>query len=216
MKRKLLIILFFIPAALFSFELDPGIAPDFDPSGLDAKAQRAGFFMKEYSKDGVPHLHAESDYHAAVQLPLNSLAEILSDYENHDLVFSRIISTEDLEPEAGSFERHRQKVHNSAKFLGIGEEYIYINNIAVERYDEDEFFLHWMLERCLKGNFTAHEGFWYLKSLEAEEESPVTYIRMKAETVFENPLPFQELVMNLFTDSETSKVFKELYIAAAE
>lgn len=208
----LLIISSTVPA--FSFDMDPGIATGTDPADLNENAKRIYFSIDKYSDDGFDFLHAESDYHAVAKLDLNSLAVMLSKYDDNESIFSRIIDTEDLEPEKDLTVPHRQRVHNAAKFLGIGEEYIYITVIAVEKWNEDEFVMHWDLTECELGNFIGHEGYWYLKRLDPVGNKPRTYVRMKAETLFKDPIPFQETVMNLFTDSETKKVFKELYRAS--
>ena len=198
----------------FSFEMDPGIASGTELSDLNRNASRINFSIDKYSQGIYDFLYAESDYHAVSESDMEAMALMLTKYDDNESIFSRIIDTEDLEPEKDLTVPHHQRVHNAAKFLGIGEEYIYKIVIAVEKWTDNEFVMHWVLSECELGNFTGHEGYWYLKRLDPVGNKPRTYVRMKAETLFKDPIPFQETVMNLFTDSETRKVFKELYRAS--
>lgn len=220
MKNRLSITLFLIlplflfPISIFAFELDAGIVSGTDMAQLSQKAERVKFSSEEYDQDGKLYLYAESDYHAVADLPLQAMADKLSNYEDTDQIFSRIVETRDLSPGLAVTELHTQKVHNRTKYLGIGLEWKYTNEISVLKYDENEFIMHWVLTDCEEGNFAGHEGFWYLKKLEPADGSPRTYVRMKSDSLFTDPLPLQRKAMHMFTDAETRKVFKELFNAA--
>ena len=147
---------------------------------------------------------------------MDEVIDILTDLDRGGEVFSRVVDTIDLEPNKSLTVPHMQRVHNRASLLGISEEYIYTITMTIENRTENECLIHWNLVDCELGNIIGHEGYWYLKSLDSPNPTPLTYVRMKADTLFINPIPFQELAMKLLTDSETNKMFKELHTAAAK
>ncbi|MDC7126127.1 MAG: hypothetical protein PQJ46_11210 [Spirochaetales bacterium] len=197
---------------LYSFDINNKIADTPSIDGLRKTAKRIEYKLNKYEKNDEEYLSAISDYHAVFDLPLCSLAKVISDHENGDKVFKRLVETSDLNPNDDLSVPHRQRVYNSAKFMGVGADYIYTTIVDVEKYTEDVFIMSWKLVSCEIGNFESYNGFWYLKKLDPDKDGHCrTYVRLYAETVFNNVIPMQDVVMNMFTDSETRDVFRSLY-----
>ncbi len=194
---------------------DLGIYPAADITLLSEKAEEAEFHTRVYDEDGEQKIDAVSDFHAVFELDIDTLSAIIPDHDNGEKIFSRMVDTVVLNPEDDLSVPHRQRVHNSVKFLGIGSDYIYTTRLTVERPSEYEFAMRWVMTDCEEGNFEDYSGFWYLASLPpADDGKPRTYVRLRAETTFCNLVPFQDLIMNMFTGGETVDVFNSLYKAA--
>ena len=126
-----------------------------------------------------------------------------------------MVEAVDLNPEDDLSVPHKQRVHNSVKFMGIGSDYIYISRVNIEKYTDAEFSLSWVMLEIEEGNFEEYEGFWYLKKLPPGDTGcPRTYVRLRAETTFKDLMPFQEMIMGMFTGGETAEVFNSLRKAA--
>ncbi len=220
MKLLCRIILFFLTLLttvnLYSLNSQYSIAPGADISSLGKKAKEITLRINRLSEDGEKRIHAVSDFHAVFDIKLKTLAEIISDHDNGEKVFKRMIDTVDLNPEDPLTVPHRQKIHTSAKFLGIGQDYIYTTIVNVVKFTSTEFVMNWRLIDCEEGNFKEYEGFWYLQSLESVDGAPRTYIRCYAETQFDNPIPLQDTIMKIFTKPETQEIFESVYSVAAE
>ena len=214
MKKLLTILLILLSTPLFALDLkeQPAVADGFSKLSDDAK--QIQFDVEKFKESGETFLYAVSDFHAVCEIDMDRLAAVIADHDNGEKVFSRMVDTIDLNPEDGLDVPHRQRVHNSAKFLGIGQDYIYDTIVNVEKHDGHEFIMSWKMTDCLEGNFEEYEGFWYLCNLDSGDGSPSTYIRLYTETVFNNIIPFQEMVMQMFTKSETKDIFKSLYKAS--
>ncbi|MBI9107236.1 MAG: hypothetical protein JEZ04_10885 [Spirochaetales bacterium] len=210
-----LLLIFAVPAVLAAASTpekedtySAGVFPGTRLESLSEKAVETEFLLKSYDDGGVQKLYAVSDYNAFFYLDIEDIAAVLVDHDNGEKVFSRMVDTVDLNPEDDLSVPHRQRVHNSVKFLGIGADYIYTTLLTIERHTADEFILHWKMLDCEEGNFEEYEGFWYLKkAVQSEGCLPGTYVRLRAETVFSDLMPFQELIMSMFTAGETIDVF---------
>ena len=212
--KKLLIILFvFFSLPIFALDLKekPAVANGYETLGKYAEQNQ--FKLEKFDENGETFLYALSDFHAVSEIDMDKLAAVIADHDNGEKVFARMVDSVDLNPEDGLDVPHRQRVHNSAKFLGIGQDYIYTTIVNVEKHDDDEFVMSWKMTDCLEGNFEEYEGFWYLKRVQSKNGKPGTYVRLYAETVFNNIIPLQEFVMQIVTFGETRAVFDSLYRA---
>ncbi len=212
-KKYFIIIFILFSAAVHALEVSPSIFSDSDLDLLGKDAEKITMDFEYHKFEGEEFLYAFSDFHAVFDLQLDSIVDTIADHDNVENIFYRTVEAIDLNPEDPIEVPHRQYVHNSTKFMGIGQDYIYTNLLTVEKYTDSEFIMNWKMLDCEQGNFEKYEGFWYLKKLEPKTGTPRTYIRLYAETIFNNLLPLQDFIMNLFTESETEDVFESVYDA---
>lgn len=204
-----------LPASfLFSLDNYPGIVSGSDLKRLENRVVEVDFRLQRFKDGSETLLYAWSDFHGVIDIDIDSLAEVIADHDNGEKVFSRMIETIDLDPDLPLSAPHRQWVHNSARFMGIGQDYKYTTILNIEHPSENEFVMYWTMTDIEEGNFREYAGFWYLNKLEPSDAPPRTYIRLYAETVFDNIIPMQMTVMNMFTAGETRDVFRSIYKAA--
>lgn len=148
--------------------------------------------------------------------PINPkyLFRVLTDYPAYPQISEQTVYSGLRSTLTGMFAYHKRVQKVVARFLGLGETFLFVTNDYAMQLGKGRYGLKWNLERSLDGKLYSLSGSWYLQAVRCGEHT-CSYLRYFNQTGLAASPRVPTWILSYFTGNALRDLLVEFYRAAA-